>query len=109
MCVNTNGNTGKHFLGDWYHCSRLYFHFNNCPVECGAWLVSGWPADQNQARDGFFQTPSRYLSHFTLVNNFHLGSLARGKHLVQALPAVFALQCITGKADNKINNCKSTI
>ena len=25
MCVYTNGSTGKHFLGDWYHCSRLYF------------------------------------------------------------------------------------
>ena len=49
MCVYTNGSTGKHFLGDWYHCNRLYFRFNNCPVECGAWPVSEWPADQSQA------------------------------------------------------------
>ena len=88
MCVYTNGSTGKHFLGDWYHCNRLYFRFNNCPVGCGAWPVSEWPADQSQARDRFFKTPSMYLSHFTLVNNFRLGSLSHGKHLVQALPPV---------------------
>ena len=41
-----------------------------------------------------------YLSHFTLVNDFSLGSLAHGKHLIQALPSVFPLQCPTGKADN---------
>ena len=29
-----------------------------------------------------------------------LGSLALGKHLVQALPCVYALQCLTGKVDN---------
>ena len=51
------------------------------------------------ARDRFFQTPFRYLSRFTLVNDFSVGSLACGKHLVQALPTVFALQCLTGKAD----------
>ena len=28
-----------------------------------------------------------------------LGSQARGRHLVQALPPVFTLQCITGKVD----------
>ena len=35
----------------------------------------------------------------TLVNNFYLDSQAHGKHLVQALPPVFTLQCLTGKAD----------
>ena len=35
----------------------------------------------------------RYLARFSL------GSLAHGKHLVQALPPVFTLQCLTGKAD----------
>ena len=39
-------------------------------------------------RDRFFKTPSMYLSRFTLVNNFRLGSLSHGKHLVQALPPV---------------------
>ena len=40
------------------------------------------------------------LKHrFTLVNDFSLGSLARDKHLIQAFPLVFTLQCLTGKAN----------
>ena len=27
-----------------------------------------------------------------------------GKHLIQALPSVYALQCLTGKVDKKNNN-----
>ena len=34
-----------------------------------------------------------------MLKDFHLGSLACGKHLVQALPSVFALQCLTGKVE----------
>ena len=51
-----------------------------------------------------------HLSCFTLVNDFCLGSLAHGKHLVQALPPLFAFQCLTGKADKnnkQTNTCES--
>jgi len=30
--------------------------------------------------------------------------MALGKHLVQAVPSVYALQCLTGKVDNNNNN-----
>ena len=33
-------------------------------TECGEWLVSGWPEDQSQAGDGFFQTLSWYFVPF---------------------------------------------
>ena len=36
---------------------------------------------------------------YTSTIDFRLGSLAMGKHLVQALPSVYALQCQTGKED----------
>ena len=63
-------------------------------------ITIGMTVDECQARDGFFSDHfyCRYLSHFTLIEDFCLGSLAHGKHLV---PLVFALQCLTGKADKK--------
>ena len=47
---------------------------------------------------------SRFLSLYpfltrTLANDFSVGSLVRGKHFVQAMPPVSALQYLTGKAD----------
>ena len=38
-----------------------------------------------------------------------LGSLALGKHLVQALLSVYALQCLTDKVDNKKLSCSTVI
>ena len=90
MCVYTNGSTGKHFLGDWYHCNRLIV----LPLQqlsSGVWhLASIRVACRSKSgyRDRFFKTSSMYLSCFTLVNNFRLSSLSHGKHLVQALPPV---------------------
>ena len=43
------------------------------------------------------------LISLNLVINFCLGSLACGKHLVQALSPMFTLQCLTGKADKNNN------
>ena len=42
----------------------------------------------------------KWLFNLSLLSRFFLGSLALGKHLVQALPSVYALQCLTGKVDN---------
>ena len=65
-----------------------YADLSGLTTYCGALPVSEWPADQRQARDRFFQTPSRHLSHFTVVNDLCLRSLGHGKHLVQAFPPV---------------------
>ena len=34
--------------------------------------------------------------------------MAMGKHLVQAVPSVCTLQCLTGKVDNNNNNTRYT-
>ena len=43
---------------------------------------------------------SRIASYTELIKR----NMARGKHLVQALPLVFTLQCLTGKVDKNKNN-----
>jgi len=35
--------------------------------------------------------------------------MALGKHLIQAVPFVYALQCPTGKVDNNKNNIKGAM
>ena len=58
-----------------------------------------------------FFSPSRYLSRYTLgylAQRFSLRLLGYGyKHLEQALPSVYTLQCLTSKVDNNTNNSYS--
>ena len=41
------------------------------------------------------------LQHILYYVICFLGSLALGKHFIQAFPSVYTLQCLTGKVDNK--------
>ena len=48
-----------------------------------------------------------YFYPLFTMEHFLSGSLAMGKHLIQALPSVYALQCLTGKEDKNKKNKKN--
>jgi len=72
---------------------------------CGAWPVSQWPVVQVRPWSRFFSSFHIYYPVSFIRSRFILVPMALGKHLVQAVPFVYALQYLTGKVDN--NNTDS--
>ena len=66
-------------------------------AECGTWPGSGF---ESGPEVGFFSILQIYRPTLVYLAVCFLGSLALDKHLIQALPSVYALQCLTGKVDN---------
>jgi len=68
---------------------------------CGAWPVSGWPVVQVRPWSRFFSLLHVYCPASFIRSRF---PMALGRHLVQAVPFVYAPQCLTGKVDNNNND-----